>query len=319
MKDEGSRDPQALQTSVAGTCPRGPVLPPVPPLDAKHLRTESVRTESLGVLEAFVPAAPPYLCSDAQAPALLLVPGLGLDGLGFIRQLPLGAVAHLQFFQTPNASVPGEDELGSFARYVEEYILASRLDQHPGGLVLGGPSMGGAMSLLVALRGRIKLRALVLMGTFGSSKHLPWIERALAPLAYVVPYRFLRGLTWQVKGRLGLYGTRMEEANWMARPRIWRTYGYYGRAICGLTRFERIEEVERLRLPALVVHGALDPVVPLAAGAELAQALGGARLVAVPGARHSQFFSHAEAVNAAIAEFIATLPQCLLFNRKSNI
>jgi len=307
MKDERNLDPRAPENSVASIGGRGPVLPPVPSLDEKHLRVESIHTASLGVLEALVPAAAPYLCPDRQAPALLLVPGLGLDGLGFIRQLPLGALAHLQLFQTPNGPISGEEGLGCFARYVEEYILASKLDQHPGGLVLGGASLGGAISLLAAIRGRVTLRGLVLLGTFGSSQHLPTVERTLAPLAYVVPFGFLRGLSWLVKGRLGLYSTSMEEARWMARPPIRRTHGYFGRAICGLARFEQLEGAERLRLPMLVVHGELDPVLPLAAGSELARTVRGARLVTIAGARHSLFFTHAEAVNAGLAEFIATL------------
>ena len=168
--------------------------------------------------------------------------------------------------------------------------------------------MGGAIGLLVAIRRRVKLRGLVLLGTFASCRHLPRIERALAPLAYAVPYGLLRRLSWLAKGLLGLYGTSVAEANWMAKPGIRRTHGYYGRAICGLTRFEQLEGAARLCLPALVVHGELDRVLPLAAGTELARAIRGARLVAIAGARHSLFFTHAQAVNAAIAEFIAALP-----------
>ena len=158
-------------------------LPPLPALQRDHVRVNSVATE-LGTLEAFVPASAPYFCEDAAAPALLLVPGLGLDGLGFIRQLPLGKRAHLHLFQTPNAAL--DNGLESAADYVESYVRASGLDKTPGGLILGGASMGGAISLTLALRGRVKLAGLILIGTYGSRRLLPWFQKTMAQLAYVI-------------------------------------------------------------------------------------------------------------------------------------
>ena len=292
---------------LAGHGPDPCALPPAPSLNRSHLRLETVEVAGFGRLESLRPAAAPYRCSNPSAPALLLVPGLGVDGLSFIRQLPLGAIAHLHFFQTPNQPVKGEQGLGSFARYVEEYILACHLGEGPGGLVLGGASMGSAISLLAALRQRVRVRGLVLLGALGSCRHLPLYQRLLAPLAYVIPYGFLRESVWRAKGRLGLYATTVEEAHWMANPLLRRTHGYFGRAVCALTRLELTEEAKGLRLPTLVVHAALDPVLPLAAGRELAQAIPGARLVTVEGARHSLFFTHASAVNAAAADFVAGL------------
>jgi pimeloyl-ACP methyl ester carboxylesterase len=284
-------------------------LPPLPSLAREHVRVESAETYGFGTLEALVPAAAPYACSDPCAPALLLVAGLGVDGLSFIRQLPLGMIAHLHLIQTPNAAAAGEEGLGAYARYAEAYIQSRGLDEQPGGLIVGGASMGGAISLLMAVRGRVKLRGLVLLGTFGSCKHLPLYQRVLAPLAYVVPYGFMRSSSWLAKTYLGLHNTSREEAWWMAKPLMHRTHGYFGRTIRALTRFEQIASAAKLRVPTLVMHGALDPVLPLAAGKELAQTIRGARLVVVDNARHSLFFTHPDAVNAAIAEFIAGLPQ----------
>ena len=104
------------------------VLPPPPSLDDTHLRVENISTDAHGELEAFRPAGAPYLCTDEHAPQLLLVPGLGMDGLGFLRQLPLGACAHLHFFQMPNDPAAGETGLHQYARYVEDYILTRKLE-----------------------------------------------------------------------------------------------------------------------------------------------------------------------------------------------
>ena len=280
------------------------LLPP-PPLDERQLRADSAVVAGFGRLEALVPAAEPYVCSDAKAPVLLLVPGLGMDGLCFIRQLQLGALAHIHLFQMPNAPVPGEEGLCGFARYVEEYVFERKLDQRPGGLILGGASMGGAISMLMALRGRVQVRALVLLCTYGSSRHLPLLQRVLAPLAYIVPLAFLRRCGWLLTPYLPHNNITRAEARWLAYPGIKRTLSYYGYAVGALARLELIERVRQLSLPTLIVHGAADNVLPPAAAVELQRSIPGASLVLVPNARHAFFFRHYEQVNPAIASFIA--------------
>lgn len=48
----------------------------------------------------------------------------------------------------------------------------------------------------------------------------------------------------------------------------------------------RVEGLRRLRLPALVVHGVDDPLVPFAAGQDTASAIPGAELLAIEGMGH---------------------------------
>jgi pimeloyl-ACP methyl ester carboxylesterase len=48
----------------------------------------------------------------------------------------------------------------------------------------------------------------------------------------------------------------------------------------------RAEELRRIRTPTLVLHGADDPLVPLACGEDTARRIPGARFVAIPGMGH---------------------------------
>ena len=279
-------------------------LPPCPSLEQRHLRPERVNTE-LGDLEALVPAAAPYLCEDAGAPALVLVPGLGVDGLTYLRQLPLGSRARIRLFQLPNEPAAGEAGLAAFARCVEAYLAGSGLAQRPGGIVLGGSSMGGAVSLIVAQRARIKLRGLVLIGTFGSAKHLPAWQRFCAPLAHVLPPSLVRACAWQLLSRLNYFGTvSHEEAVWLTTNKIQRTRRYFGLAVGALTAFDAVEAAKGLGVPTLVLHGTKDRVLPFEAGQELARVIPGAKFVAVADAGHALYFTHYQLVNAAIAEFL---------------
>lgn len=48
----------------------------------------------------------------------------------------------------------------------------------------------------------------------------------------------------------------------------------------------RVERLQKIRVPALVIHGAEDPLVPLAAGEDTARHVPGARLEVIPGMGH---------------------------------
>ena len=281
------------------------ILPDVPAFNQNCFKAHRVHSDSLGELEALVPNDARYQCANAEAPALVLVPGLGMDGLGYIRQLPLGPLAHLHLFQTPNETVSGEPGLHGFAHAVESYITSQKLDQHPGGVFLGGCSMGGAISLAVAIRGRIRLRGLVLIGTFGSCNHLPRWQRLAAPLAGYLPWGLARKVAWQVVARTPFFGkVNPQEADWLVSCKVKRTRAYFGRAVNALTTQQQIADAAKLKLPTLVVHGTHDNVLPIAAGQELAQTIPGARFVSVQNAGHAIFFKNYEVVNQEIGRFI---------------
>jgi pimeloyl-ACP methyl ester carboxylesterase len=282
-------------------------LPALPKLERAQLRRESVEADGCGTLEALVPAAEEYRCDDPHAPVLVLIAGMGVDGTGLIRQLQVGKLAHIYLFNMPNDPVPGEVELGGFARHVEEFILRKGLDARPGGLVLGGHSMGGATTLLMAVRARVKLRAIVLLGTFANARHLPLIQRVAAPLAWVVPMNIGHVVACRMGGLLRLFKQPYADWKWMAHPIIWRTHGYYGRAVRALTRLNLIEDARKITLPALIVHGRKDSVLRYAAAEEMAATLPNARLVTLDDAGHNLCFTHAEKVNGALAEFLISL------------
>jgi len=282
-------------------------LPSVPPLDRALIRTEAVTTPGGNVLEALVPVQPAYRCYDPYAPVLLLLPGMGLDGTGLIRQLQLGGMAHVYLFQMPNYPARDEAGLAQYARHVEDYILQKKLDQRPGGLILGGNSMGGAISLLIANRGNAKLRGLALVGTFGHAKHLPVYQRLAAPLAWVLPMNFGHVVVCRTAGVLRLFKQSPQEWKWIAHPGIWRTNGFYGRAVKSLTTLDLLDGARKLDVPTVVIHGKRDGVLRHAAGVELSEIIPNAKLVSLDDAGHNLFFTHANAVNHALAGFIASL------------
>lgn len=72
-----------------------------------------------------------------------------------------------------------------------------------------------------------------------------------------------------------------------------------------LLRTTRLDDrISDIPQPTLVIHGALDKLVPLASARALASALGRAELVEIADAGHAPFVSHAELLARRIVEFL---------------
>jgi len=67
------------------------------------------------------------------------------------------------------------------------------------------------------------------------------------------------------------------------------------------------KDVARIDVPTLVIHGAADRIVPIdAAGRRTAAMVKGARLVVIEGGPHAVGWTHADQVNAEMANFLGT-------------
>jgi len=67
----------------------------------------------------------------------------------------------------------------------------------------------------------------------------------------------------------------------------------------------RSNELKKLKVPALVIHGADDPVIPAAHGEDTARSIPGAELLIVPGLGHDFTESAAAVYLKAIGDFVA--------------
>jgi pimeloyl-ACP methyl ester carboxylesterase len=65
------------------------------------------------------------------------------------------------------------------------------------------------------------------------------------------------------------------------------------------------QDLSRINVPTLVIHGKADRIVPLAAsGQRTAQLVKGARLVVVEDGPHAITWTHADEVNAELLTFL---------------
>ena len=171
-----------------------------------------------------------------------------------------------------------------------------------------GLSLGGAAAQELALAHPRRVCSLALLGSFAvqapRSRALLHAWRALYPLATSSPE--LR-LAWERQAYAWLFSEKFwrSEANvraalcFASSQPLQTVQGFAGQVDAALSHDAR-ERLPSLRLPALVVHGALDQLAPVSGAEELARLIPGAELLIVPDVAHAVNLEGQRAVNAAL-------------------
>lgn len=94
--------------------------------------------------------------------------------------------------------------------------------------------------------------------------------------------------TWRVIGSPGfpVDEARIRQRTGEAWDRDHDPAGVARQAVAIMTQRDRTEDLGRLRVPTVVLHGASDPLIHVSGGEATARAIPGARLVVVPGMGH---------------------------------
>ena len=260
---------------------------------------------------------------DVQGPAegepVLLIMGLGMQWLAWPDELVADLVARghrvVRFDNRDAGLSDGFDHLGMpgmagpmlrhalHLRVVSPYTLRDMADDAAGvldalGMVAAhvcGASMGGMIAQHLAVRHASRVKSLTLVMTSSGARRLPQpglrVRQALlgrprsSAVADVVAH------LERVVGVIGSPGyppdpQRLRERLEAAARRAWRPAGTARQLLAIVADGDRTPLLGRIRQPTRVVHGADDPLVPPAAGQDLAQRIAGATLDLVPGMGH---------------------------------
>ena len=179
-----------------------------------------------------------------------------------------------------------------------------------------GLSLGGAVAQELALGHPGRVRSLSLLSTFAAqsprSRALLEAWRALYPVAIADPK--LRK-AWELQAYSWLFTDRFwrSEANVRAALRFASTQppqtpqGFQGQVDAALSHDAR-DRLQGLKVPALVIHGALDQLSPKENGEELARLIPGAELLVVPEVGHAVNLEGQRGVNAALRALWKRVP-----------
>lgn len=172
--------------------------------------------------------------------------------------------------------------------------------------VLGGMSQGGFLSLRAALLAPERVRALILLDTQAGAEHPDKIVlyQGMADMWLAVGAQpDLADLVATI-----IIGDPVENPKWIAKWAAQPNDYIVEPVRCLLGREDISGRLSEIGCPALVVHGTEDTAIEMALAEALAAGLAGSTGVVQVGGSHAANLVNPGPVNAAIREFLGSLP-----------
>ncbi|MDP3421474.1 MAG: pimeloyl-ACP methyl ester esterase BioH [Thiobacillus sp.] len=240
-------------------------------------------------------------------PVLALVHGWGMNARVFDALADrLANDFDVRAFDLPGHGVRAALADNSLQAWADD--LAAQL---PDNTTLLGWSLGSQVAMRAALDYPHRITRLVLLAAtpkfvatedWGRGMALADLEEFGAALKADPQATLLRFLSLQTRGMSGQKALLQQLRQTLLAAPVARSEALAaGLAILRDTDLRA--ELPRLTQPTLVLHGALDTLTPLAAGAWLAETLSNVQYSALARAAHAPHLSHGEDVAAAIGRF----------------
>lgn len=187
----------------------------------------------------------------------------------------------------------GENEIGKYAEHVHSFIETLGLST----VFLVGHSMGGAIVQTLALNHPEAIKGIVLVGTGVRLRVLPWILNGIKDDFEET----VRKINWFHYSRKASPDLIERSLCNMIRFRPEILYGDY----LACDRFDIMNEVEKIDLPALILCGDEDELTPVKYSQFIHHRIKGSRLEVLPKAGHMVMMESPTAFNEKIGEFIS--------------
>jgi 3-oxoadipate enol-lactonase len=250
-----------------------------------------------------------YTDTGGDGPAVVLSHGYLMDSSMFDPQVAALAPEY-RVITWDERGFGGTRATGPFSYWDSASDVIGLLD-HLGieQAVLGGMSQGGFVSLRAALKTPDRVRALILIDSqagLESPEAAPayeqmeqaWMEYGPAPVQDIVAAIILGPPDGPVDYQPWF-------AKWAAGDRDELRLAFR----CLMDRDDITGRLGEISCPTLILHGTADAAIPMERAEAVRDGLGGpATLIAVDGGSHAANLSHPDEVNAAMLEFLRSLP-----------
>jgi pimeloyl-ACP methyl ester carboxylesterase len=182
----------------------------------------------------------------------------------------------------------GEDSIEAYGRWVVSFMQELGYQQY----VLAGHSMGGAITMAVALSKPVLLRAIILIGTGARLRVTREVLDRARKGATLTEYAYAPDTPLSIQ-------EEAEKEFHLTSPEV-RHNDFL--ACDGFDSMQRIPEIHS---PALIICGEQDQLTPVKYSQYLQQHIRNSRLEIIPQAGHMVMWEQAEACNRVIKDFMA--------------
>ncbi|MEO5898555.1 MAG: alpha/beta fold hydrolase [Ilumatobacteraceae bacterium] len=243
-----------------------------------------------------------------SAPAVLMIQGLGADKHGWDAQRFLLALRYRVIALDNRGSGRSDKPFNAYSLEQMADDAIAVLDEVGVGRVhVVGASMGGAITLLLALRHPERVESLVLACTAGRNHQ--WRRELLESWATAATEQ-------------GMGASARLAARWVIGPRSFRrlmpVFGWLGPLGMGRPAHAFAAQVRailahddttaellgEITAPALIIVGNQDILTPRGDSEELVERLPNSELVVISGAAHGLMIEHATTFNMVLFEFL---------------
>ena len=190
----------------------------------------------------------------------------------------------------------GYSTIEEYTQFVERYVATNHVNQP----ILVGHSMGGAIAIEYALRNTGPV-GLVLVGT-GARLRVRQDIFDMIRDDYREATQMLAKLSVAPCSD-PLIVERIRDELFKVKPEV--VYGDFS----ACNKFDRMNDVQRISCPVLVLCGAEDQLTPIQYSEYLHQKIENSRLVVVHGAGHSIMLEIHREFNSALQDFVRSLAQ----------
>ena len=259
-----------------------------------------------------------YLFGPEDAPAVVFLHGLGASKISWLPSLP--PLAERYRLIVPDLPGHGESDKPR-TDYTPRYYarIVRRLLESVGAesVVIVGNSMGGRIALEVAVRSPDRVAGLALLGPAVPGFRVRYVlgfSRVIPTELGAIPFPMRERWMGLVLRRLFANPEAIsEEARLAAADEFIRIYATPAARMAFFDSMRHIvmeqpkpfwDRVNRIRVPALVIWGEQDRLVPVRHAAKLSDALRQSELVVMPNVGHVPQFEAVRDTNRLLARFL---------------
>ncbi len=231
-------------------------------------------------------------------PPLVFIHGAGGNHLHWppqVRRLSGETVYALDLPGHGRSEGPGCSSITEYVERIDAWLEAMNLSA----IILGGHSMGGAITQQFALQLPQKLKGLILVGTGGRLRVHPTILETTAD-----PAQFKDAVNTIIDWSFS--ASAPERLVELARRRMLEVdHNVIHDDFVACDNFDVMQQLSEIKIPSLVICGEADRLTPIKYSEYLLDQLLKAHLVRVPDAGHMVMLEKPDVVAEAVAEFAA--------------